>query len=231
MRTLELGFALCEIGGLGITGASFGRDTRVVKEGMLELGFALCAKGAGAVCGSTTVGYGPDPAKSWQTRLSKSRRVNAPYCCYSRGLRVKLSSPTACANDNRAIRYCLKCICTLNLPEQTHLLLSQPRLPTYLLQVTPGIRPNQPPQSARSSMRRGQEYCCAMQTSSTGALQTSLIPGVRVDHQRLAWLPKIAARMGQTMPDMGGRRGQFERGLGRVGRDPFVILDKLLFEK
>jgi hypothetical protein len=35
MRTLELGFALCEIGGLGITGASFGRDTRVV---MLKFG-------------------------------------------------------------------------------------------------------------------------------------------------------------------------------------------------
>ena len=42
----EEGYA---IAGLGITGASFGRETRAVNEGMLELGFALCAKGAGAV--------------------------------------------------------------------------------------------------------------------------------------------------------------------------------------
>jgi hypothetical protein len=42
----EEGYA---IGGLGMTGASFGMETRVVKEGMEELGFAVCANGAGAV--------------------------------------------------------------------------------------------------------------------------------------------------------------------------------------
>jgi hypothetical protein len=44
------------IRGLGITGASLGRLTRVVNEGieLLGLGFELCVKGAGAVWGSTT---------------------------------------------------------------------------------------------------------------------------------------------------------------------------------
>jgi hypothetical protein len=36
-------------------GVSFGRETRVVKEGMLELGFMQCVNGAGAVCCSMTV--------------------------------------------------------------------------------------------------------------------------------------------------------------------------------
>ena len=54
------------IGGLGITGASFGSETRAVKEGMelLGLGLDVCVKGAGAVWGSMTAGYGPGPEKS-----------------------------------------------------------------------------------------------------------------------------------------------------------------------
>ena len=70
-----------------MTGASLGSETRAVKEGieLLGLGFALWANGAGAVCGSTTVGYGPEPAKSWRTRLSKSRRVEgSTFNCHSR---------------------------------------------------------------------------------------------------------------------------------------------------
>ena len=42
---------------MGTTGASLGRLTRVVKDGMelLGLGFELCVRGADAVWGSTTV--------------------------------------------------------------------------------------------------------------------------------------------------------------------------------
>jgi hypothetical protein len=75
------------IGGLGMTGASFGTVTRAVKDGieLLGLGFELCVKGAGAVCGNTTDGYGPGPAKSWRTRLSKSRSVvGSTFNCHSK---------------------------------------------------------------------------------------------------------------------------------------------------
>jgi hypothetical protein len=73
-REREVGYV---IRGLSIMGVPFGTVMHAVKDRikLLGLGFELCKKGAGTVCGNTTDGYGPGPAKSWRTRLSKSCSV------------------------------------------------------------------------------------------------------------------------------------------------------------